>query len=327
MDIFTNIISHLKNSIKPSTQIEISESDYVQLNKENFKLIQPSDSNKQIVFIDGGNTEIIAAPNFSLHFVRIYYTIYQFNKRIKNSKVEFYSLSTSSRENSEIIFKTKLFNSTLDEGKLSFNSQDINLRTGKHRFSISKIGGFARRFAELQTATNIIESLNPGDCIVLDGDLEFSITNEDFYINQLLAKSEEKNIVIGAISKTSSLFTDSADSVNNALDNIAPVAPWYYTTNSNICFFKLNHDSKYIFKFQFNKLDTETLALLVQNSIDPVFLGYPYGLIEADMFARVSNNEKDYLLTKFMTQAGPDWDLINQHRKAADAHSILDSIS
>ena len=71
----------------------------------------------------------------------------------------------------------------------------------------------------------------------------------------------------------------------------------------------------------------EVLSLLKQNSKDPVFLGYPYGLIQADRFGRVSNNDAEYLKTSFMAKAGKRFDKIRKYMASVDSHEILDSVS
>ena len=84
-------------------------------------------------------------------------------------------------------------------------------------------------------------------------------------------------------------------------------------------FIKLNKKSRHIFRFEVykkNKFDVNEILTLLKINQDPVFLGYPYGLIEADKFARVTNNEKEYLKT-----------ILSLKRiEEKEAHEILDSI-
>ena len=67
-------------------------------------------------------------------------------------------------------------------------------------------------------------------------------------------------------------------------------------------------------------------SFLAANSTDPVFLGYPYGLVESDRFARVSNRERECIRTMFMAKAGNRWGFIEKGSRSVDAHSVLDSI-
>jgi len=85
-----------------------------------------------------------------------------------------------------------------------------------------------------------------------------------------------------------------------------------------------------VFKFEIRKENSdkvnEILWLLKRNSIDPVFLGYPYGLVEADRFARVTNEELDYLKTRFMSKAGKWYKELVPYLNALNSHEILDNI-
>ena len=65
---------------------------------------------------------------------------------------------------------------------------------------------------------------------------------------------------------------------------------------------------------------------MADNCKDAVFLGYPYGLIEADKNARISNQEKGMLLTLFSAKFGKDWEKIKDSISNVDAHEILNNI-
>ena len=49
-------------------------------------------------------------------------------------------------------------------------------------------------------------------------------------------------------------------------------------------------------------------------------------MIEADRNARISNQEKDMMLTFFSTKLGKDWEKIKESITSIDAHEILDNI-
>ena len=65
---------------------------------------------------------------------------------------------------------------------------------------------------------------------------------------------------------------------------------------------------------------------LVSISTDPTFIGYPFGLIQADAFARISNHEAELTATRLKVLAGKDWQKIEPFLQANNAHDILDSI-
>ena len=69
----------------------------------------------------------------------------------------------------------------------------------------------------------------------------------------------------------------------------------------------------------------EAINELTGNCTDPIFIGYPYGLIEADKVARISNNEKESLKTMFLIKLKSK--NIEKYLNSANAHEILDRIS
>jgi hypothetical protein len=306
------------------------------IEKNNFHEIKETKKSSKLCFIDGGNTELLQSANNSLQLIRIYYAIYNGNKRIKSKKFEFLALISSEHENNKIFYKTKLFDNiiNIDEKDLIFDPFDNTIKTGIHQTRISKIGSIVRRFSELKIAETILSELEKDDVIILDGFLQSSVTNEDKYFQNLYKKAEEKGIIISGLSKTTTLLTTNGSSVLSTLNKIAPKTSWYYHPvaeisnkdhKAEIFFIKLHEKSKYIFRFELYKnqeYDIDSiLNLLTKNSKDPVFLGYPYGLIEADKFARVSNQERAYIQTILKTKI-KEWDKINN----LDAHDILDNI-
>jgi NurA-like 5'-3' nuclease len=94
-------------------------------------------------------------------------------------------------------------------------------------------------------------------------------------------------------------------------------------------FVKLHEKSRHVFRFEiFNEQKmkaTETINEISSNCIDPIFLGYPYGLVEADRIARVSNQEKESLKTMLLVKLKNR--NIERYLNSSNAHTILDKIS
>ncbi len=338
-EMIENIINSLKEGLKEKGEyVQFNDSSYkpTKISKENFHEIKDISEIRKIAFVDGGNAEILKAANFSLQLIRVYYSIYK-EKRVKSGKKEFYVLIRATNKDKDIIYETQFFG--LDKDKIKFDSFDDTIRQGRHRVSISSIGNVIRRFMEIETAKDVINELDSDDVILLDGDLKASVTNEIEYLDLLYKKAVENKIVICALAKTSELFTEKGNALVPILNEIAPDKEWYYyplveMNNKNhkvdMYIVKLNESSRYVFKFEiFNGVRYNkdgVLALLKNNSKDAVFLGYPYGLIEADKFARVSNRERDYLKTIFLTKLGKDNEKIAQYLNTVNTHNILDSI-
>ena len=61
-------------------------------------------------------------------------------------------------------------------------------------------------------------------------------------------------------------------------------------------------------------------------STDPVFIGYPYPLVDVDSYSRVSDNERIMMATTIHTKLGKDILLLKNSLATSDAHDILDHI-
>jgi len=345
--IYNQIIDLVKNNISniKDNHIQFSDPNYKPFNfdKNNFKEIKSSESKNKIAFIDGGSAEIIKSSNFSLNLIRVYYTIYQQNKRILSNKQDFYAFTHTKDIDNELFYDVEFIGLNNDifpnKNDLLLSSLDETIKQGITRASISNVSNVIRRFSELKIATNIINDLNENDIIVLDGSLQCTFTNEKKYFDELYKKAAEKNIIISGFSKTTTLMTDKGNSIANALNKFNIDGKWFYhpvvDINSNnhkadMAFVKLHESSKYIFRFEIYKDQKQNLndviSLIANNCKDSVFIGYPYGLIEADRNARISNQEKQMMLTLFSTKLGKDWEKIKESLTSIDAHEILDSI-
>jgi len=174
-------------------------------------------------------------------------------------------------------------------------------------------------------ANEAVDALEKGDVIVRDGDLQSSITGEQKYYEQLFDKAKEKQVIVTGLSKTSSILTNTGNSVASALRAISPDCEWYYLATPFIGFAKLNKNSKHVFRLDLSNKDHigNVLSLLKANSVDPCFLGYPYGLIEADKHARVSQKEQQQIQLMFLAKGGNKF---REHISSKDAHEILNKI-
>ncbi|MDP3765130.1 MAG: DNA double-strand break repair nuclease NurA [Nanoarchaeota archaeon] len=347
-EIHEKIIALIKNNISNAndSHIQFSNPDYTpfEFNKSYFNEIKKNGNNAKIAFIDGGSAEIIKSSNFSVSLIRAYYSICQNSKRISAKKQDFYAFVSAKNIDNELFYNAEFINNEadkigLDKNGLLLSSLDETIRQGIARASISSIPNVIRRFSEIKTAFDVIDLLNKNDIIVLDGSLQCTFTNEKKYFEELYKKSAEKGVIICGLSKTTTLMTDKGNSIANALNKFNVSGKWLYHPVAEIksnehkaemCFVKMHGKSRHIFRFEIYKEQKEklmkTISLLADNCKDPVFLGYPYGLIDADKNARISNQEKNMLLTLFSAKFGKDWEKVRESLSNIDAHEILDNI-
>ncbi len=308
------------HAIDFSTRFEGEEVDLgalhhktIPFSEKNFRHL-PSHGSGTISFVDGGNAELLRSPSFSLQLCRVAHVTYDKGERIEQERKEFFVLVTIIKGS----FVVKTFGEDIS---FSVSIDDEHFKSGTSRGTPSSVVSAIRRFAELKLAA----SLN-ADVIVLDGSLQQTYPFEDKFMRELYKKK-----VIG-FCKTSSVLTKSGNSAL-ALMNLHKGAFVYHpvaelsdlTYQAHICFVRLHEKSNYVFKIDFHgKIDDTVLALLAENSRDPVFLGYPYGLVLADKLARVSNDELEYYKTKFISQIKND-DLL-RYLNALNAHDVLDHV-
>jgi len=346
-DVLNKVVELVKNvNIENNdSEVKFSDANYhtYKFDRKNFNPIKKSERENKIAFIDGGNAEIVKSANFSLNLIRTYYTIFSGHKKIKSAKKDFYSLTKAKNVNNEIAFETEFIgiNEKLIPNKedLLVSSFDKTITQGISRASVSNVSNLIRRFSELKLACCLTQQLSEGDIIVLDGSLQCMLTNERRYMDELLEKAHEKKIIITGLSKTTTLMTDKGNSILNVLNNFNVKGKWFYYPIADIkskdhraemAFVKLHDKSKYAFRFEIfkeqkNKL-SDVISLLSENSRDSVFVGYPYGLIDADRHARVSNEEKKTMQTYLSVKFGKEWEKIKESLTSTDSHEILDTI-
>lgn len=265
----------------------------------------PVNAEKTVAFIDGGNAELLSSPDFSLHFIRLYCFEFKNNKKVSTKKNEFYCLTTIEGDK----YKVDLF----CDRYFTFDMDDSNLKRGGDRVDISVIGGCVRRLLEIEFASEV-----SSDIVVIDGSLDAKFGQEREFLKKLSGK-----VVVG-LSKTSNELINGGSVIAN-LHNASKAIdyPWYCNIDG-VNYVKFNKNSKYIFKVDFTE---NVLGRLLMNARDYIFPGYPYGLFLADKFARISNREKDYLVTMLKVRFGSGWKKVESCLKSVNAHDVLDSVS
>ena len=317
-EIFSRIIEAIEEKVLDN-EIKIDKNRFVEIKKK--------ENENKIVFIDGGQAELLKAVNFSLQMIRIGAVVFKNNKKVDSVLDEFFVLVYAEGDD----YKTEIFplkGGAVDEIKI--NSLDASIREGNERASVSKIGGIVRRFAELEMAGRMIEKLEKWDFVVLDGSLKAMVSGEETHVNKLFEKAEKNGIIVSGLAKTSKIMQEGV-CVASQLNRAAGMKEeWYYELEEGICMTRLNKSSAHVFEFNINikqkKFTEDVLSSLAANSKDAVFPGYPYGLILVDKFARISNQEKEYWITRFKASAGEKWGKLKENVNVLNAHDILDNI-
>jgi hypothetical protein len=326
-----------------------------------FVPIKDVKSGVRAAYVDGGNQEVLGAPNFSVQINRVYFNIFRGRERVLPKslpmKIEFYSVTMSDFRQGEIFYDTRVFplreefaDLIPEERHLSFSSLDRTVTLGTQRADVRTVASMARRFAEWEIAKHIVEKeLEEGELIVHDGSLQTSHTNEQTYTSRAFDAAVQKGVIFTGISKTSTLFTTTGLSLLGAVQKLAEECavkgPWCVPMakvisvqyDAFIYVVKLHESAKYVFRFdiygeQARGMSEESLcnvtSVLASNSKDIRFPGYPYGLIDADAFARVGENEVGKYQTLVLSEISRlgKWEKVSRQVCSGDAHTVLDAL-
>ncbi len=329
----------------------------------NFKPIVESNSERRLAFIDGGNWEVLRAPNFSIQVNRVFYNVFKGKRRVVMNgvpqRLEFFSATFSNFREGDIFYDTFIlpvreeFEEFLpEEGDLSFSSLDRTIRIGDGRADISRAASLARRFAEWELARRLIEAeFREGDVVVTDGTLQTTYTNESKYARRALDAAKKRDVIFTGLAKTSNLYTSTGASLLGTIRNLSekwsiPFPMWYYYPvaevltpihEASIFTVKLNPEAEHVFRFEIYRDQVERMSKqeldeifweLSKNSSDISFPGYPYGLIDADANARVREDEAERYRMLFLSEISRlgRWRKFAVHIRASDAHDVLNSL-
>jgi len=319
IDLIEKVVGPVNEYISKETEMLPNASEGfipIKIEEKNFHLLGLFGKEIVISAIDGGIANILSAPNFCLDFIRIVTVTNGPKKSIE--KKEYFCFVTIRDEK----FSIELFGN--QERKMELPMQIKTLDGEKYNLEISNVGNHIRRFLELERAECIDND------IVIDGSMQVKTLQEFELMKKLCLKKQ----TVGFLSKTCSMLTKNAYSLNTALKEFGPKNTWYYYPIYKISnphylgemlFCNFHSKSERVFKLELNNMDEDFILNLVNNSKDPIFFGYPYMLIDADKHARVTNEEKDYIKTLFVSKI-KNPERLKYLLSNLDAHDILDNI-
>ncbi|MAG60796.1 hypothetical protein CL619_03340 [archaeon] len=275
---------------------------------------------KKVYFVDGGQAELLVAGNFCLQYLRVAAVSFS-DKGKEIHKLNAYCLVRTETIRDQIYYIAELFldgkkieGITFEKEELMVSSSNEMIKSGRQRAPITKLGGIVRRFMELKL-TKLLAEKDPEAYVILDGSLDARYPKEQEIIDSLPSR-------VCALAKTTQLFTVSGKNPVVYLNKICSMNnPWVYSFSEKLHFVKLHWSAWHVFRFDGEKT---VLGSLLDQSKDPTFLGYPYGLILVDKLARVSEQEKSQLRSKFLLRK--DLAFLKEHLASQDAHEILDRI-
>jgi hypothetical protein len=314
-------------------------------------------------FVDGGNREILHAPDFSVQLVRVCSVLFRDGERVSPRQIpqhaEFFCLARALPVDGHISYKADIVPVGTgsaaflpDPAWLTMDSRDEELAPGRFRLDISIVGAAARRFSEWLVISELMDrELEAGDIAVRDGTLQTAVRNEAQAASRAFSAAVQKGVVLTALAKTSQLLTSSGLSLLAAVEELSRQSElcggrWFYHPlvrndhpehQAEIYACRLHAQARHVFRLEILRGQAQgmsaqqvadVMGALAANSRDLSFPGYPFGLVDADETARVRRSEKEALAAIFASALAEKgcWNTVQRHLGATDAHDILDEI-
>ena len=310
------------------------------LNELSFSLIQEQEPKGKVAAVDGGSATIVKGRSFLIGVYRAGTVVYQNGKRIEQSIVPL---------KLEIISKANLSDMYLSAFR------ELTGEEPSEAPAMDKMLDRLRLFSEWRLAQELIEELEDGDMLLIDGSLKASIAPPYSFLLQFTQRAKEKGIHLVGVTKTSTLYWgDKAPlipAVTKRGERFHPGSKWFCqlsdrgnhaihtgeqlhdTTSSyfgKIFVAKLKASSDFGFRIDVNRFDPVDANLIFSYlshlSGDPAFLGYPYPLAAVHNISRITLSEIEDIRYKLQSRAfekgisTADWDLL-----FTDFHEVLNA--
>ncbi len=304
----------------------LRDANPVPFSVDNFHNFNAENNNLRMGFVDGGNNLIFLSPGQAIHLVRLYYSIFLGGRKKDYGRYTFIIDSRYKSQSGE--YDVRIFD--IDKSGIYEEEMTINEDEIEEREKIKGIGSYLRRIGEWLIIERIMDKC---DIVVRDGSLQTGQKGEYRYADRIF----EKNAIIAGLSKTCSILTTKGYSLIASIHHLSLrngiKAPWYYnpiarditTIKGDMFVAKLHPRSSYAFRCEVypeNYAD-EVFGALASISKDPVFLGYPYGLIDADINARISDEEAK--MYKMILYDNAD-EFSRLESNAMNAHDIISEV-
>lgn len=305
--------------------------------EEHFTALTPQQNSQLLIFIDGGNAELLKTPDVSLHFLRFAAVGFQGTKKVFQKKKGGYVLVAAQKTEEKLFLQTTTYGDlpAVPALSLPFDAPFFTQTNTAQRTKLQIVAEHFRALCELSFAQEIIAATEKKSVLILDRPLLPENPHEECAFAGLHAAAEQKQTILCGLAKTTALLCNNGESVIQQLQRFEKKGSWVYAPvfsffeqkhQAVVSFVKLHPAAKHMFRFEIAAQQKEKLVAvaswLAALSHDAAFLGYPYGLVVADQLARVSTKEKEYGKTLFLSHAGKK----EFATSALNAHDILDTM-
>ena len=307
-----DVVAHVRSIIKrgdtrPVTSLSVG-STQIPYDTAHFSSLSPTNPCRTL-FVDGGNAEVFSSPHLAVHFIRIYGAVYSGATRLSRHTTEGFAIIRLVHGATGFSYQTHLIGMSLAIPEISLT--DMRLGSVSQNVMPQAVADVVRHCLEWQMIDQ-----HACEAVVKDGALHDC--PQDVY------RTVSQNTVLQiGVSKTTTALTNTGVSAPYHLSGTCPPGSWVYAAHPTIGFAKLHPRATHVFRIDVkNGTLHQAASLLVPTCTDATFLGYPYGLLEADLRAAVTAREQRYLRHLFVAKYGT----VQPLEQASDAHDMLNAL-
>lgn len=310
----------------------------IPLATENISIISESSSPICSSFVDGGIGDVFITPSMCVHLVRIHSSLWSGTKRMRMHTQEAFLIVMPRAVDDDVTYEVFVY--PRKSFLLPTTPQSFPAMHRGTQIPIGAIGNKVRVILEALECKRLCNELDAGDVIVRDGLVHSIDEREQLAFDRAAELARAHKVSLVGFAKTSNLYTDTGDDALRCVSRLAERIdlPWFYhplakratldITDTSII--KLHAKSRHVFRLDLllhgGRSLAQIAAMLVTQSCDAAFLGYPYPLVFADRLARVSNQETQALRCKLLAACKTQGKILDLDLTSLDAHLILDSI-
>ncbi len=301
------------------------------LNGLSFTRIQETNSHGRVAAVDGGSATVAKGRSFLIVVYRTGSVIFQNGKRIQQKTLP---------------LKLEIISRAGISERYSSAYRDLTGEEPSEAPGIDKMLDRLRLFSEWKLAQELLDQLNQGDMLLIDGSLKASIAPPHNFFLTITQKAKEKGVHLVGVSKTSTLYWGDRSPLIPAVvkigERFCPNSRWFCQISADelgtkspsyfgtIYVARLKVSSDFAFRVDINRFDqvdpNVIFSFLSELSSDPAFLGYPYPLAAVHNLARMTTGEVEDIKYRLQSKAleqgisTGDWDLL-----FTDFHEILNA--
>ncbi len=301
------------------------------LNQLSFKRIQDVRSDARVGAVDGGSATIVKGRSFLIGVYRAGSVIFHNGRRI---------MQETTPLTLQVISQVGLLD------KYSSAYRDLTGEEPSEAPGIDRMLDWLRLFSEWKLAQGLLDVLQEGDMLLIDGSLKATIAPPHNFFLKVTQKAKARGIHLVGVSKTSTLYWGDRSPLIPAVvkigERFCPDSNWFCQISADelhtkspsyfgtIYVARLKASSDFAFRVDVNRFDqvdpNVVFSFLSNLSSDPAFLGYPYPLAAVHNLCRMTTGEVDDIRYKLQSKAlekgisTVDWDLL-----FSDFHEVLNA--